>query len=326
MGLIRRISCCFSLGLFSRGGFAPCQRRYFYSCAIAWCLIWSAPLPQLRAEELARVVHEDIVVGISDTPEGLTVSITASDASEPKVFSLAAPNRVVIDIPGRRFETGATIQPAPNPLIDSIRFGVHPDKARIVLDITSADVPPTSFVSSGGGSGALQLPISADLRARFAAERTTAVVAASTAPAREVIPPTTDQSATAAAVSDVKSPLTGPAPVEIQELSAITFEQLSDGTSAVRLSLRQRPTYSFQKADKRSYRFTLRQSGVAGDHLHLPFYPPADSRGLTVVEARRVGESLEVLVGVEEGYRIGATTAESAIVVRAIPLEAPPVP
>ncbi|MFM1848947.1 MAG: hypothetical protein RL417_2421, partial [Pseudomonadota bacterium] len=181
------------------------------------------------------------------------------------------------------------------------RFGVHPDKIRIVADIKSRDVPPPTLEANGKGI-AILLPVSSEARTAFVSDQASLKLS-ETAPGAAVDAP---PSSTTTALG--------------QQLTELAFERTDEGAAPlVRLGLTKRPTFSFQKADPRTYRLTLPKCAVGSPHLAFPHYPPDDFVGFSIVEVRQAGEDTEVLIGVDRDFKIAPTTTERAILIRSIP-------
>jgi len=286
-----------------------------------------------------EIVHEGIALRLFDVSDRIEIAVTGQNAASTKVFSLGAPNRVVLDIPGVRFVSAGAQSPTPNPLVGGLRFGVHPDKARIVLDILSVDIPPTTLRAEGSDTVTVTLPVAPELRAHFESMRASLTppkgTGATTSGAEQHDATDIDQTASSLSPREQSGDATagdsGVAPTPLaptplaptpptQSLSGLLFETLSDGSSAVRLILNDRPSYSFQKNDKQTYRFTVKNCTLSGEQLALPFYPPDESRGLTVVEPRQIGDDIEVFVGVSPGFRLSSTSSANSISIRAVPI------
>lgn len=290
----------------------------------------STPLSHAPHGVQPDIVHEGLALRLVDVSNRVEIAVTGGNVANARLFSLGSPNRVVLDIPGTKFISGGSVSPAINPLIGSVRFGVHPDKARIVLDILAPEIPPTTLRTERGDAIVISLPVAPEIRALF--EATQASRAALASPGVRSEPENgAGQSANTSPLGPLASlsangtrngePAIGEperSPTDVsQYLSGIVFETLNDGTSAVRLLLNQRPAYSFQKNDKQTYRFTIKKCTLSGEELALPFYPPDDSRGLTVINPRQNGEDVEIFVGVSPGFRISSTSSQTGITIRA---------
>jgi hypothetical protein len=250
----------------------------------------------------AQKPTSNLVIRVEDMGEAVRIVAAPADSITARLFVLGEPNRIVIDLPGVPPPHLKEFIPKANPLIHRLRFGVHPDKIRIVADVKTPNIPPPLLSEAEGGI-AISVPVSAEARAAFisASAQTTELG-------------TTRESAAVAVGEAVFPARTG------QNLETILFERgAEDGAPVVRIGLTERPTFSFQKADAKTYRLSLANCKVAGAHLALHHYPPDDFVGFSIVEIRQVGDDTEILVGVDHNFKIVPTTTERAILIRSLP-------
>lgn len=241
-----------------------------------------------------------IAVTVEDSAESIRLHISPPQPEEIRVYALGEPNRVVIDIAGTFVAPKGDLIPGNNPLISGVRFGSHPGKVRVVADIKTSDIPTPSVVEAPDGSAVI-LPVAAAVRAAFIEGLNAGGISS-------------EQVASVPAV-EKESP-----PAQEQRLTELTFDRHEgDGTPIVRLGLTQRPAFSFQKSDAKTYRITLPNCSIGGAQLAFPQYPPDDFTGFTIVEVRQSGTSTEVLVGVDRDFKIAPTTTENAILIRSVP-------
>jgi len=69
--------------------------------------------------------------------------------NSPRVFKLSNPNRLVVDVADVQIRKNKTVSLEENSSLKSLRFGVHPDKVRMVLDLQE-DANPDFKVSANG--------------------------------------------------------------------------------------------------------------------------------------------------------------------------------
>lgn len=239
-----------------------------------------------------------IAVAVEDTVDAVRLRITPPTSDKIRLYVLGEPNRVVIDITGPFVAPRKDLVPLENPLVTMVRFGTHPDKIRVVADVKTREIPTPSLVATDDGV-AILLRVEPDVRAAFLGTTH-----------RDAGP---NETAT-------ESVETGDAPVGGQRLTELTFDRHpGDGSPVVRLGLTERPAFSFQKADAKTYRLTLPNCTVGRAQLAFPQYPPDDFSGFTIVEIRQAGTSTEVLVGVEPEFKIAPSTTENAILIRSMP-------
>ena len=101
----------------------------------------------------------------------IEISNKGVPVSAPEIFTLENPPRLVIDLPKIEVR-GSKKAEIKNGMITGIRLGVHPGKARIVVDLGSA-TPPTFAVSEGSATKPLAVRVNFSGTA-VAADETTA--------------------------------------------------------------------------------------------------------------------------------------------------------
>lgn len=95
------------------------------------------------ADVMATAVIDNIRV--RNSPERTRIVLDASGPLEHKIFTLASPDRLVIDVPRATLDVDASNIPVNGGPIEGLRTSQRSDSVRIVLDLTSA-VRPRSFV------------------------------------------------------------------------------------------------------------------------------------------------------------------------------------
>lgn len=85
----------------------------------------------------------------------------------------------------------------------------------------------------------------------------------------------------------------------------------------VRLTLNHRPRFRLGRRNEQSYRLRIEDCSLATERVGLPFFPPQDFVGFTMIQASQVGSAVEVVIGADRGTRITATPDDSDILLRA---------
>ena len=93
------------------------------------------PTYSVTVEQLVLTITEDI------GGKNLGISLKGSSTSKADAFTVSDPGRIVIDLPSSALKRGKNIPPTGLTRVSLIRIGVHPDKVRIVLDLTSSELP-----------------------------------------------------------------------------------------------------------------------------------------------------------------------------------------
>jgi AMIN domain len=97
-------------------------------------------------------------------------------------------------------------------------------------------------------------------------------------------------------------------------LAAIKFVSLSPSqTKAVRLELSSLSQFTLTKKDDTSYLLKLPNATLNDSVLALPYYPPRDFTGLTVVLAKEVNDGVEITIGVDQGMSLLAAPKGTSI-------------
>jgi|GEM_PF-6867024 len=103
-----------------------------------------------------KLAHKLLSISVSSGENAsLSVRVATKDGSsfpeEPKVFSIENPARLVIDIPGVIADSARSLG-LNSKVASSIRLGQHPDKTRLVLDLTGETPPHYSSSVNDDGS------------------------------------------------------------------------------------------------------------------------------------------------------------------------------
>ncbi len=110
--------------------------------------------PQNQKTDLKPVVP---VAGETKASPHLTITTTGviltgfAPTTSPRVFRLAGPNRLVIDMPGRKGASQQKEFPFDRLGIKKVRVGVYPDKVRFVFDAGQSPFPAYRFDKSSSG-------------------------------------------------------------------------------------------------------------------------------------------------------------------------------
>ncbi|MHB8446527.1 MAG: N-acetylmuramoyl-L-alanine amidase [Rudaea sp.] len=139
------------------------QIRCFIACAAVLAVpAWAAEIRSVRA---------------SQSGGHLRVSFVLSARPDYKLFEIANPDRLVIDVDDATV-VGGFVAPAATGVLKGVRTGRHgKDGARIVLDLTAAVQPKTS-VQAYGKSGAYRLVVDLYTRDHAAPVKSMAALAA----------------------------------------------------------------------------------------------------------------------------------------------------
>ncbi len=99
-----------------------------------------------RPRPLAKIDSNTLQISLEQESESnfvVTVDLEAASVSDrfrPQVFTVAKPARLVIDLPGVQSSNGAAT-PDSSDVVTGLRLGAHAEKARLVVDLSSSEVP-----------------------------------------------------------------------------------------------------------------------------------------------------------------------------------------
>ena len=111
-----------------------------------------------HADELATLATSGVGIALEGDPGADDFSVVLHGTGEaplakPEVFPIDGPPRLVIDIPKLTSKTSQSIT-VDHARVSSVRVGVHPNKTRIVLDLSADSVAPRFAVRKlPGGDG-----------------------------------------------------------------------------------------------------------------------------------------------------------------------------
>lgn len=94
--------------------------------------------------------------GIDINQDNSQMTIAVEKDASPHIFPLRNPNRLVIDLKGVKVPKSKTVK-VDSPYVNQIRYGIHQDKTRLVLDL-SADTKLKFSVSDDGKVVTLNMP------------------------------------------------------------------------------------------------------------------------------------------------------------------------
>jgi N-acetylmuramoyl-L-alanine amidase len=118
----------------------------FYLAMPGWCRAARAPATRTAVAAVILLPAADLRAG----PQGLELVLPVSRSAGPKVFRLARPDRLVIDLPGARPAPGWRL-PGPEGAVRALRGAPQGRAYRIVLDLQPGvrGVPRWQFDAAG---------------------------------------------------------------------------------------------------------------------------------------------------------------------------------
>lgn len=324
--------------------------RFFLKSLNSGCLFFKAGLPALLMPALvaalplahAETINQDgVKLAITAQEKSIAVSISAITVEGAAVFGVENPARIVIDLPQLRSKRSRSF-PAAAGSVNGVRFGSHPDKLRIVLDLSSSQLP---LIRQQAEKTELKIELLESVEAAPTPSLRpieTATPSPSAMPSPTAPPALTDTPFLAPTPSPLA--VSSPAPVEktaptitptplIQPPTDLTsalpggpiavarfeFGYLPEDQSPVlKIGLSQRAEYKLSRSDQKTFQLIIPNSHLAGKYLTLPHFPPGDFTGLNSVQARPLRNDVEISIGVDLGTRLASFVKENEIWVRTL--------
>ncbi len=293
------------------------------------------------ADQLAN--HEQNKFKFSLTSSALDevkVNLTVLGAQvKDEVFLLTDPNRLVVDLFNKNLKITKTILPSENKFISAIRFGAHPDRLRLVLDLKAEQIDYKTESKKGNltislwikkqdvvtalpdikETGLIPTPLATQTPTGTIVPLATPTVELTpTSPPMPTSTPTVVVSTAVATAISLETPLP-PSSAGDKNITDIKFGKApADNMPIVILQFSSKSEYKLIKKEDGVYILSVRGTGIESSRLALPFFPPHDFIGFTMVQARNVGADLEITIGVERGVRVASVTKDTQIWIRAL--------
>lgn len=344
--------------------------------------VFGMVLQSTWAEEIS---YQGLKLAVNDNKDGTKISVERlKSKAAVTVERIDNPTRLVIDVPGHKIGGNRTFTLADSRFIAAARFGVHPDKTRIVLDVRPELSEIPSFKVTGESTRKTLLILGNEPPAKTKSAKVVATpielkrispktlntdstatepiptatptvlqdepelqpvdqpTATPTAKANPTHKPTelptpaptpeptalptpeptakaiaTPKSTPSSAKTTAASSEHRPKPAKGKILYEIDFAYLGDQQSPVlKIALGERTEFRLAKTDTKFYTITVPGFGVAGKHLLLPFFPPKDFVGFSVVAAKETSAGIEISIGVDPGVRLMAFADGNSILVK----------
>lgn len=112
-------------------------RHVAVACVLIYACLLSVALAETGSTETISSVKDGIGVTVHETgTNSATIELqTTSKNQQYNVERLNSPKRLVIDLPGAQAPKGKDTTALSTSLISGVRFGNHPDKGRVVIDL-----------------------------------------------------------------------------------------------------------------------------------------------------------------------------------------------
>ena len=122
-------------------------------CALLFSLVFCLNTSIASAETLVNFTESGVNLSLIDSQDGLRVSLSSlknKQIQPSSVFELQSPPRLVLDVPGFNLVRSHVLN-VRHSSVKSVRLGVHPGKARIVVDFKGSAVPKFAVHNTNAG-------------------------------------------------------------------------------------------------------------------------------------------------------------------------------
>lgn len=295
-------------------------------------------------EDLFSFKRQDLEFKIYKENSNILIKVTNKKIATIEKFSLQNPARIVIDITGLHIKKSENIGINNVPLIKTIRLGGHPPyQTRLVIDLKNEMIPSyTTFLKNGeltvllaNSENELQnIKVSVDAlnkpnivkvdRIEKNFQNTIPQIHSKT----QIIPPTKE------AVINNNQPSSNSMMVLQKEklsrennkvnianddnciLSSIFFDNDVTGSSIAKISLNQKVNFSIKKASDELYKVYIPNCKLVSKNLEHPFFPLPEFKKFIFIQAKEIGENIEVSVGIETNTTLNYLQRENEIWVK----------
>ncbi len=293
----------------------------FFQRTLAFAAVLCLLFPQAVFSESSLQLGEAELSVLQDRGTW-SLTVKAEGLKVDKVFELADPPRLVIDLLSPDFTKNRSLRlPSECPL-SAVRTGRHPGRSRIVLDGRDGILPPYRWSQEGP---LLTMQIGRTEEAMKGVVVLSALRKSNTDSAvRSVLvkrKPKQEPAGTAKPQSS--APAARESSVEPQnedialQLDGISFSYLDPGRRpAVRFRLTRRSKFSLLKKSERQYLLQIPRCAIRWSHLELPYFPPGDFKGFTMIVSEMQGSTLRISIGVDRGTALTALPAGNEIIVK----------
>ncbi|MCB0332021.1 MAG: AMIN domain-containing protein [Bdellovibrionales bacterium] len=273
--------------------------------------------------------------------ETLRVTYQGTNHAQPKVFYVPHPHRLVIDITGVQSTDNLTLPISQPSSLSQIRIGAHPDKVRIVLDISGNELPSYTFEDS---EDELQLTLSSGNPLKNSVSKTDKTQAPEilalhrkSSPKKETTPalePAVENSELASLhTPDLlrsqpsKAPIPSSATTRqdseptpdgplITHLGFQYLEQDKERAPVIVLSLTTRPNFSVRQEKAGVYKVFVKGHKLGSQRLKLPFFPPHDFEGINGMQLSESKKGVTLTLMLDPGSKLTSFTKGKEIFLR----------
>lgn len=241
-------------------------------------------------------------VGVKLLQQGATTQLvldTGTDQPAYDVLTIDSPPRLVVDVLGQKGMSNDAIDVPGDSHLQRVRFGIHPDRTRIVFDLKDAaslehniDVRGDQILVTFDGDASL-------IDQTTVASRESETIEVAAAPVAEA------PEAPAAAMPAADTLI----------VDALSFAKGFKSAGEVSIELSREAAFELMKTSPNEY-VLLVPGATAAERTTLPQIAPVSQPGIRSARAVQTGENVQVRMFVDDGIELAALPQGSRIIVR----------
>jgi type IV pilus assembly protein PilQ len=245
----------------------------------------AAPVVETLSTQTASTLGIEKIMAAGSTTYEISTPVAPSEVES---FTVASPNRFVIDLKGVQGLNLSSLPVSGDSNVKTIRTGKRDDGTRLVFDLTDSAVTPVLEQMDGG------------VRVVFnSLERASSSITSSTAPT--LIKESASQEGS------------------LVTASSMIFEKSPNEPGKVMLTLSGSPKTTLKQAAQTEYVLTLQNTKMSGDIVSPQIAQPGIVKGLRVVRATQDGADVKLRMFVDAGTTLKTVPSANGLMVAALP-------
>ncbi|MCB0318335.1 MAG: AMIN domain-containing protein [Bdellovibrionales bacterium] len=296
------------------------------SHSLAICGIIFILVDNLLAQTLVNQNSKGVNIKVEQSDSELELRLSGPSYTQSSVFKLSSPARIVADLEGNFPKINKSFKLSGDPQFKELRLGSHPGSLRIVLELSSTEVP--SYTSSGNTNTF----ILTTKRQNSIVTTKPKIFIDNQTSTQETLPNSSGALSGLANTNiqtsiqndpELQRPAIG-SPEPIQDdvpgasMTDITFIEPKADTElgALQITLTDRDSFTLIRTDQKEYKLIFSNTSKSILRTELPYFPPQYLRGITVVTPIIENSKLSLRIGIDRGYRLRASSSENQIIIR----------
>ncbi len=307
----------------------------------------------LKQKQEPRLGLSGLSIGVIQDNAGKSrISIKGQALSKAVAFALENPPRIVIDLPATSSVFNRTAIPKGNSVVSKIRVASHPDKLRVVVDLSPTSKPdfsqvvsessieitlgipeqaailaPTQAFTPTPPSEASVVPTVISGTATAVYTKTPGYTPVSTAKNTVVATPIVPTSTPVVVSTPVFTPTVTPLSLSTRESPAVSGLKLLDmkfdyvepeHQPVAKIVLNSPTEFKLVKQDETTFVLTIPRASLANSQAGLIQFAPQDFVGLGYLMPKVDGSDLKIVIGVERNQRLASANKGNELLLRVI--------